>query len=218
MKITVSSTSMMQPMFESQPNLQNSVAPTQRACGLLEPASVNDCAESIDAPVVQSFYFRPNTTSTPVIKTSWDNVQTIASRNHGQNFVVFGFFYDGEYDWLRVWVTTHHCYLWTQRQESMTYRSYAVVTMDALSKIPTNWDGELHSSPFQSSPDVPRCQQSVQASSPANRTSKNTVATVADAAANEHGDLWFLMVINSETGASADYSERTIARSGWIRA
>lgn len=218
MKITVSSTSMMQPMFETLPCLENDVVPTQRANGLLEPATADEWAECDTTGPAPQFFLHPNTNSEPVLIADWDEIQAIATRHNRVNFVVFGFYYDGEHDWLRVWIKSHQRYLWTQRPTHMTYRSYAALTMSALSKIPPTWDGVLYPSPFCTKQSEPVTHNSVERNSRCNATFENTEAIVTDAAANEFGDLWFLVVVNSTFSQSIGHSKQVAAGSGWIRA
>lgn len=217
MKITVSSTSMMQPMFETQPCTENNAVPTQRAYGLLEPATADELIESDSTGAEQPFFLNPNTDSDPVFSADWNKIQAIATRNNQVNYVVFGFFYDGEHDWLKVWVKPLQRYLWTQRPTLMTYRSYAALTMSALSKIPPTWDGVLYPLPFYIKQSEPVNHNREKAPSHCNTAFENTEAIVTDAAANELGDLWFLVVVNSTSKKSITHSERLASGSGWIR-
>jgi len=207
MRITVNNTSMMQPMFESQQPIENDTVPMHRAYGLLEPASNEDVCEQSSVFQQPLFYPQSNTNNAPIVNVNWDDVLAIDAGVHCQRFVVFGFHFDGYDEWLRVWIQTQQRFLWITRPSNMTYRSYAAVTMKALSKIPPTWDGVLHPSPFQSEHGLPSIQHE-----------PGMQAIVTDAAANEHGDLWFSVVLTPVCSRSADYSHRPNTNRGWIRA
>jgi len=224
MKLTVASTSPMNPVFlmSTDSNHSHTIQPASvRAFGLLE-FSPNPGGTNEQQVVTHD---RPNVDSKPIANLNLD--QFICLQEQYENrLVVFGFHHDGTDTWYRVRNNVNQQLVWVQHTANITYLPYSALTMDKLISLTPQWNGILYSNPSHKHHASNALKEFINVHG---KTDVNLY--VSDSVVNDKGDLWFLMTaIYSESAPSkkiphdglTPYTYQHLAHtgmaSGWIAA
>lgn len=208
MKLTVSNTVMMNPLLQLDARAL-STSPPQRVVGLLENIHTSGVQPCEPQQIVQ--YGRPDQQSFFVQTAKWQDFLLLDNAKNSSCATVFGFDFDGIKTWYQVWNRTIEQTCWLLHNDSMNYKAFAILTMDALVSLVPNWDGSLYHSPVTSSDADNTCHkpETIDAS-------QINSLLVSDASTNAGGRLWFQVTIDSNSSEIDTQSHTIPMRSGWI--
>ncbi len=208
MKLTVSSTVMMNPLLHSN-ELAHRTPPPQRLVGLLEP--IQSYKFQHDGPQKIMQYTRPDQQSVLLQTAKWQEFLPLDNVKNNSCAAVFGFDFDGIQTWYQVWNRTTERTCWLLHNNHMNYEAFAILTMDALVSLLPNWDGTLYHSPdaLTDSDDMCRTPETIDAKQINN-------LLVSDASTSTVGRLWFQVTIDSISNENNTKSPMMPKRSGWI--
>jgi len=209
MKLTVSSTAMMNPLLQTDRQAY-SLAPPKRVVGLLDMNQVHPDRKTGPQKLVQ--YCRPDTQQAMLQTARWQDFLTLSSVKDVLCMAVFNFQFDGTNAWYQLWNCKTDRVCWLQHHDGMNYEPFALLTMNALVTLLPNWDGTLHRSPETSA------KTQVGSSFEPETVDANQVNNllVSDSSTCTAGQLWFLVTISAHSLANGMESTTIPTRSGWI--
>jgi len=210
MKLTVSNTVMMKPLLHLDSHHQ-STSRQQRVVGLLEITQAQHSQNFRPREVLQ--YSHPGQQHALQQTAKWQDFLTLDNVKKISCAAVFGFEFDGLNTWYQIWnqVTDQPC--WLLHKNNMNYKAYAILTMDALVSLLSNWDGTLH----QSINNADNLEAGCHAPETIDATQINNLQ-VSDSSTCAADQLWFLVTISSTSNGTDNQSRRISTRSGWIAA
>jgi len=160
MKLTVSSTAMMNPLLQTD-RQAHGLAPPKRVVGLLDMNQTQPNGKNLPNKLVQ--YNRPDTQQAMLQAARPQDFLNLNSAKNELCTAVFGFHFDGTNAWYQLWNCKTDRASWLQHSTDMNYEPFALLTMNALVTLLPNWDGTLHRSPEASSTMVSGHNQLIQA-------------------------------------------------------
>jgi len=214
-KLTISSSSMMNPIFLAEKNETGDATP-DRILGLLTMPSDSVGQHQFFGKVVE--YRRPDQEH-PQLKTAlWSDFQPVKNNELMPCIAVFGFHHDGHCSWYQLWNTTTNSTAWVMHSDNLVYEPFSILAMDALVSLLANWQGLLYHCPENTlvqNPFLPKAADKIDA---------NFIHSVrvSDASTSIAGQLWFLVTVhinpcqsNALKRDSYEYLSGN-SRSGWI--
>ena len=205
MKITVSNTSMMKPVLYCEKHSLSSSSHPRRVLGLLEQTNFLSTDNTV------SVYNRPTTSGSQPLLQLWHNFMQIPDSRGQPCAAVFGFKFDGHQTWYQIWnVITAKGY-WLLHTESMDYKPYAIIAMDALVTLIPGWNGELFLHLTKTQDEGGNKQLKYNLLTRANKQSYEL--HISDAATTESGQLWFLVTIKDR---QKGHKSAAAFDTGWI--
>lgn len=209
MKLTVSSTSMMKPIFCIESS-QLGTAPPTRVLGLLNNSALAQRHSTTPKKLLQ---FQRPCLQHALLKTAvWSDFQHLLNKQDDSCVAVFGFVFDGVQIWYQLWNQKTEQACWLQHTDELEYEPYAILAMDALISLLRSWNGALHQTPNTNivQPSTPKSTAVVV------EADKIHSVLVSDASTNYTGQLWFLVTLNTAEELYQCNSKPTPLHSGWI--
>jgi len=213
MKLCVTSTSMMNPVLLRSAPLQGLDTPPTRVLGLLALDAISllnpDDSNATSRSTGLSGYHRPTTQSQHQRTLAVDRFLQLSHQTDQPHYAVFGFLFDGQSCWYRIWDEEASCTYWLKHDNNMAYTPYDIVAMDLLLSMKTNWNGDLYLQPEE------RCEPHDYDQS-AHWLDARAIHSVlvSDAAVMRSGKLWFLITVKPIMEAVSDAATRT--HTGWV--
>jgi len=208
-KLTVSSTSMMKPIFSIDAS-KHAVSPPQRVLGLLKSTTPAIENNPISEKLVQ--YQRPHQQHALLKTAQWLDFLQLDDKRADSCAAVFGFEFDGEHIWYQIWNHTTERACWLRHTDNMEYNPFAILAMDALVTLLPNWDGALYQSPASVNTPTPVRKEE------ADIIDANKVhnVLVSDSSTCKAGKLWFLVTLNTTDTQMGKESKPIPPLCGWI--
>ena len=207
MKLIVSSTAMMKPLFRTDTAAHQS-PPPRRVLGLLEKSQ--DSTSTTQVKFVQ--YQRPHPLHVRLHTALWQDFLTLDNSRSEPCAAVFGYEFDGKNSWYQLWNKTTEQAVWLLHADNMNYEPFAIRAMDELVSLVPSWDGALYTCPpTHNKTHTARCSEA--------HLFEPSLAhslLVSDASTNANGKLWFLVTVNAQCYDNGGALEHKPSRTGWI--
>jgi len=209
MRLTVSGTTMMNPLLHVDNHPPCASAPT-RVTGLLENDHVQPGPNAELKKYVQ--YSQPDWNQVMLQSAKWQDFILLHNAKNTACAAVFDFKFDGTNAWYQLWNKTSNQACWLMNNDDMNYEPYAILTMDALVSLLPNWDGTLHQSPHATNKNT-----SVSDHHHHTIDAKQILGlSICDASTSAAGQLWFHVTVESNSGWHKMGLDTMPTQSGWI--